>query len=171
MKGQAGPCPPGRNLSLRGPLFHKKDQMSLSQGNSSSWGLSHMVCRLARIISRCIRCLKIGLLPQENKKNQKLNGESFKYSSNSGEEENQGKANKSCTPFLKFSRPRFWGTVWRDVRLSPSLLGTQLCEQRGNTVLAANTRGKCSTKIQPIAGKEHQAFFSLGSKVCDHTLV
>lgn len=74
----------------------------------------------------------------------------------------------SCTPFLKLSRLGFGGIVWRDVRLSPSLLSMQ---QRGNTVLVANTRGKCSTKIQPIAGKEHQACFSLGLKVCDHTLV
>lgn len=53
------------------------------------------------------------------------------------------------------------GTLWRSARLSACVAS----RQRGNTVFSADTRGKCSTRLQLLAGKEQQAL-SLGLEAC-----
>lgn len=113
--------------------------MDLSQGNSSSCGLSYMVYKTARIISCYIQHIRTGLLPQ-GKKSQMVRGIRQLFQQFWG---NQGKENQGR---LNIHSPGFGeGQLW-NVRL-PACLASR---QGGNTVLSANTRGKCSTKIQAL---------------------
>lgn len=57
-----------------------------------------------------------------------------------------------------------WGALLR------SVLRAHSSASGGDTVLSANTRGRRSTKIQLLAGKEQQAS-SLGLRVYGHALV
>jgi len=71
--------------------------MSLSQGNSSSCDLSHIVYKLARIISCYVQRTNTGLPPQEKKIKNGMGNYSI-IPTNLRKEVNQGRVNKSCSP-------------------------------------------------------------------------